>query len=205
MIKKLYLGIDPDLRLINAAVVSDQKQVLALFKRKNTGKKADAAVANAALVAESLVKDVLKYINHIYTTSPAGTFDPSCYIHTIVESQSMMHAKRMREDGKNINYESIKQVAQMAGIMLGAFSSISTKLTLVQPSEWKGNLDKRTAHNRYYGHLNLTPDPARRVACIYPTNMAELILHSEDRINMGDFLDINDSIGLALHGIKKKL
>jgi len=123
----------------------------------------------------------------------------------------MMHTKKMREKGRNVNYDDILHTGQVAGCMMGAFSNLSQPLCLVQPITWKGTLPKDAAHNfvahrRYYHHLGLTAmdDLA---TCIHPdpSQTEWLCKFSEDKINPGDFGDINDSLGLALYGAKKGL
>jgi len=204
--KKLYIGIDPDLRKLSAAIVGDDKKPYAIFLRRNKGSLDDKAVANAAYMACRLVEDVIAYI-----LSEADLFDPMCKVVTIVESQSMMHTKKMREKGRNVNYDDILHTGQVAGCMMGAFSNLSQPLHLVQPITWKGTLPKDAAHNfvahrRYYHHLGLTAMDDL-VTCIHP-DLAQTIglcAFSEDKINPGDFGDINDSLGLALYGVKKGL
>lgn len=203
MIKKLYLGIDPDLRLINAALIDQDKNAIAVFARKNKGLLDDKAVAAAVLCAKDLVNDVVLCIGKL---NHRGLIDPSCTLVVVVESQSMAHAEAMRKKGIPIDYQDILTTGQMAGIMMGAFSALADKIVLVQPVTWMGTLKKVGLHPRYYKHLGLTPDPEKKVKkCIYPENMKELCAHSGGKINMGDFWDINDSLGLALYGAKKGL
>ena len=202
MIKKLYIGIDPDLRLINAALITDQKQALAVFKRSNKGLREDKAVAQAVGHVRDLARDISACINALYE---AGHLDPACQLVTIVESQNMEHARKMRKKGRKINYQNLLQLGQVAGTIMGALSSISSKTVLVQAQEWKGTLSKQICHPRYYRALGLTPDPEKRVSNIYPEDKESLCHYSQVKINMGDFADINDSLGLALYGAKKNL
>ncbi len=202
--KKIYIGIDPDLRKLSAAIVTDDKKPLAVFLRRNKEGKDDQAVVNAAYLACRLVEDVIAYI-----LSEAELFDPLVKAVTIVESQSMMHTKHKRDKGKKIKYEDILRVGQVAGCLMGAFSNMSEPLYLVQPILWKGNVPKDKAHNfmahrRYYKTLGIAPVTGL-ASCIYPVYMDDLCKFSEDKINPGDFADINDSLGLALYGVKKML
>ncbi len=134
-----------------------------------------------------------------------------CKVVTVVESQSMMHTKKMREKGHNVNYDDILTTGQVAGCLMGAFSNLSQPMYFVQPITWKGTLPKDKAHNfvahrRYYHHLGLTAMDDL-VTCIHPdpAQTMGLCAFSEDKINPGDFADINDSLGLALYGVKKYL
>jgi len=200
MIKKLYIGIDPDLRLLNAAIVSDQMQALAVFKRSNKGLSGDKAVAQAANKVQEMVSDIQACISF----SISGHLHPDCEVVLIVESQNMEHARTSRKKGIPIPYQKILQLGQIAGIMMGAFVG-AHKALLVQAQEWKGTVPKRINQARTYAALNLTPDPAKKVKNIYPANMGSLCYYSHDKINPGDFMDINDSLGLALYGAKKGL
>ena len=201
MIKKLYIGIDPDLRLLNAAIVTDQKQALAVFKRKNTGFSGDRAVAQAVVRMVGLLEDIKDCIDNI-----KEHLDPTCTITVIVESQNMEHARKLREEEKKkVNYQNLLQLGQISGIVMGVLSAVSSKTILVQAYDWKGTISKKICHNRYYTALNLKHNTGKKLANIYPENMASLCYYSKDKINPGDFMDINDSLGLALYGAKKGL
>ena len=195
--KKYYIGIDPDLRVLNAAVVSEDMKSIAVFVRRNRlspTNKDDVAVANAFRMACRLVDDVIAYV---VAECPDSQFT------TIVESQSMMHTKRMRESGRKINYQSILQTGQVAGALGGAFSNLSTEMFFVPPMEWKKGVPKKIHHKRIYTTLRINPPAVAMVANMYPSALASYTQWSEDKINPGDFNDINDSLGLALYGIRK--
>ena len=198
--KKLYVGIDPDLRKLSAAIVSEDKKPYAVFLRRNKVGMGDTAVANAAYLACRLVEDVIAYL-----LSEAELFDPLCKVVTVIESQSMMHTKHMRDRGKKINYEDVRKLSQVAGCLMGAFSNLSQPLYLVQPIVWKGTIPKDIAHKRYYKTLGLIQHPEQKISTVYPASIEMLTTFSEDDINPGDFADINDSLGLALYGAKKNL
>ena len=197
--KKIYIGIDPDLRKLNAAIVTDQKKALAVFLKRNKAGKDDLAVANAAYFACRLVQDVIAYI-----VAEMDEFEPNCEIVTIVESQNMNHAKRMREKGQHVNYQDVLMTGQVAGCLMGAFSNLSTRLHLVQPMTWKKTIKKIPHHNRIYMHLNLDPVKGQ-IKNIFPLISPELEAMSSDKINPGDYWDINDSLGLALYGATNNL
>ncbi len=201
--KKIYIGIDPDLRKLTAAIVTDQKKPIAVFLRRNEDKfKDDIAVVNAAVCANKLVQDVIACIVGEYSQ-----FDVGCEIVTIVESQSMMHAKKMHEKGKPVKYEDIRRVGQVAGCLMGCFSKLSNRMYLPQANIWKGNLPKPKAHKRYYYHLGLAECRDKIKSTCYPdaVKYPDLYTWTGDKINPGDFMDINDSLGLALYGVKKGL
>ena len=147
--KTIYIGIDPDLRNLNAAIVTDQKKPLAVFLKRNKGGKDDIAVGNAARCACSLVQDVIAFVVAEYPT-----FEKDCEIVTVIESQNMKHAEEMRKRGKNVNYQDILMTGQVAGCLMGAFSNLSTRLYSVQPMTWKKTIKKIPHHNRIYMHLS---------------------------------------------------
>lgn len=201
--KKYYIGIDPDLRLLNAAIVDENKKPLAVFVRRNPHTNAnwgDVAVANAARMSCRLIEDVIAFFIACHDCSKEG----HCEVVTIVESQNMMHAKRMRDSGKNVKYQDILMTGHVAGCLMGAFSNMSDRLLLLQPMEWKKGVPKKVAHKRYYDGLNMEP-VVGQVKNIFPLIAPELEQWSHDKINPGDYLDINDSLGLALYGAKKGL
>ena len=202
--KKIYIGIDPDLRKLNAAIVTDQKKPLAVFLRRNKEGKDDVAVANAAYFACRLVEDVIAFI-----VAELDEFEKDCEIVTIIESQSMMHTKLMRQQGKKVNYQDILMTGQVAGCLMGAFSNLSTQLHLVQPMVWKKGVPKKIHHGRIYKQLNITKNEVTTVKNLCPANLEGstplMCRWSIDNINPGDFMDINDSLGLALYGVSHGL
>ena len=196
--KKLYIGIDPDLRLLNAALVTDQKKVLAVLLRRN--KNTSAPVANAARMACRLIDDVIAWV----VANPEGIEEHE--IHLVIESQNMMHTKRMRDQGKKVDYDDMRRLSQVTGCLMGAFSNISTAIHLVQPRDWKGNVPKGIHHQRIYNDAGLGYIMAGgKEQYGVPTVLSPLTDWSHDKINPGDFKDISDSIGLALYGVKKGL
>ena len=200
--KKIYIGIDPDMRKLNAAIITDQKKPLAVFLRRNKEGKDDVAVANAAYFACRLVEDVIAFI-----VAELDEFEKDCEIVTIIESQSMMHTKLMRAKGRKIDYEKVRRLSQVTGCLMGVFSNLSTSLYLVQPISWKGTVPKPVAHKRYYKHLGLEGEQHGSIKNLYPASeiVETLINWSIDNINPGDFMDINDSLGLALYGVSHGL
>lgn len=193
--KKIYIGIDPDLRLLNAAIISEDKKPLAVFIRRNKEGIDNTAVVGAARASCRLVEDVIAWV-------VANGTDDLMEIVTIVESQNMQHALRARQTGKQkIVPDDIRRLAQVAGCLMGAFSNLSTKLVLVQAQEWKGEVPKEIHHKRIYGRLALEIATGR-IKNASPRE-SKLTEWSKEKINPGDFADINDSLGLALYGAEK--
>ena len=209
MRKKIFVGLDPDIRLINCAIIDDQKNLLAILLRRNKEPAGIQAVVGAAYQAARLAEDVLAY-----AVAHEGLDGYETVM--VVEGQSMMHTKKKRESGKKINYDSILQVGQVTGMLLAAFNNIAHQQHLVLPSNWKGTLPKGIHHPRIYNEIGLESymmgsetdmTKAYAVPLCYsePVGLqAEaLTKFSYDQVNPGDFRDISDSVGLALFGIKK--
>lgn len=197
MKKKIYIGIDPDLRLLNAALVTDEKKVLAVFARRNKGHSKDAAVANAARMACRLVEDVIAYL----VANPLGLEQHE--IHLVIESQNMEYTGRTN----NATKDKMVMLCQTAGCLMGAFSNLSESITLVQPINWKGNVPKHIHHMRMLTEAGISHRMAGGRSGEYgvPTELSPLTDWSHDKINPGDFKDITDSIGLGLYGAKEDL
>ena len=199
--KNVYIGIDPDIRMLNAALLTGDKDKPVLqkvFIRRNKEGKGDEVVANASRMACRLVEDVIAAL--VGDTK----YDDYDQIVTIVESQSMLHTQQMHKQGKKVNYDHIRRLSQVAGCLMGAFSNLSQRMVLVQPSEWKGQVPKHIHHGRIYSALNV----GHRIAeCKdgygIPHVLTEYTDLSHDKINPGDFKDISDSVGLALYGCKE--
>lgn len=192
--KKLYIGIDPDLRLLNAALVTDQKKALAVFARRN--KDTGSPVAGSARMACRLVEDVIAYL-------VANPDDLDAHeIHLVIESQNMEYTGRTN----NATKDKMVSLCQTTGCLMGAFSNLSTTIHLVQPINWKGNVPKSIHHQRIYKDAGLTYIMAGgKEQYAVPAVLSPLTDWSHDKINPGDFKDISDSIGLALYGVGKGL
>jgi hypothetical protein len=187
MTKTLYLGIDPDLRCLNMAVL-DGTTPLAIFLRRNKEGKGDTAVASAVKGIAGILDDFVKFMASNETLQTRE-------IVMIVESQNMMQAAAYRGKGKKIDYQDILHTGQLSGIWMGVFADVATRVHLVQPSAWKGQIPKSIHHPRIYAKLgwpvNTPPDSLGAYSSVKP--------------NPGDFLDINDSLGLALWGAERGL
>jgi hypothetical protein len=197
MLNKLYIGIDPDLRLLNAAIVTDQKKPMAVFLRRNTvaiSGTGDSAVSAAARMACRLVEDVIAYLVATPETNAKQ-------IVLVIESQNVQYTGYTNAARK----QNMIQLAQVAGCLMGAFSNMSNGICLLQPSSWKGQIPKPIHHKRIYRELGIIQDAQGVVKNLFPKSYAELSKWSANHINPGDFEDINDSFGLALFGAEHRL
>jgi hypothetical protein len=88
---------------------------------------------------------------------------------------------------------------------MGAFSNLSGRVHLVQAITWKGNVPDNILHRRIYNRLGLGDMMDTKIKGLYPVLRTPLSEWSSDKINPGDFADINDSLGLALYGAEKGL
>ena len=189
---KYYIGIDPDLRKLNCALLNSDKKVLSVFLRRNKAEKGDIAVANAARLACRLIEDVIAYFTAEVQIKATDE------IITVIESQNIQYTGKTNTARK----QNVLQLAQVAGCLMGAFSNMSDRIYLVQPNTWKGQIPKPIHHKRIYTSLGLIKyDSSAKI----PSLGKFYSSWSPDKINPGDFEDINDSIGLALYGLERKL
>jgi hypothetical protein len=208
--RKIYIGIDPDLRLLNAAIVADDMKLLGVFVRRNKEGKDDVAVENSVKLSSELCRDVVKYlyedglVGNYYDTPLNGLEIILC-----IESQNMVHTQMNHRRGKKINYENIRRLAQVTGCLMGAFSNLVSVVHLLQPAVWKGQVPKGIHHGRIYKQLGIEYGLHGGTGNHYgvPTllNGRDFRYTSAERVNPGDFRDISDSIGLAVYGAKNNL
>lgn len=195
---KIYIGIDPDLRTLSAAIVTDDRTLRTVMIRRNKEGKGDAAVANAARMSCRLIEDVIAF----FVGADGLEEYRDSEIILVVESQNMEYTGKTNKARKS----GMVQLSQTAGCLMGAFSNMSHHIHLVQPLQWKGNVPKGIHHQRIYAELEIPCVMAGgKSSYAYPANFEKYTYWSTDKINPGDFKDITDSIGLALFGVKKGL
>ena len=198
MKKKIYIGIDPDLRLLNAVIMTTdpEPKIAAILVRRNKEGSGDAAVANAARMACRLIEDVIAYfVSH----EELNGYDE---IVLVVESQNVEYTGVTNKARKS----SMVQLCQVAGCLMGAFSNMCNSIHLVQPVKWKGSVPKHVHHRRIYKALDVGFTMAGgEDGYAVPHMFADMCSFSHDKVNPGDFKDISDSVGLALFGYRKDL
>jgi hypothetical protein len=212
---RLYLGSDPDLRVLNCALLLSEPPApgsslstprvlrpLAVFLRRNkspyTG---DRAVAAAVPVVSELVNDVVKYLqqNETLLTLPSVL---------IVEGQNIHHALELQKKGFRNDPQDIVHLAQIAGILMGAFMAQTTFLK--SPMQWKKGVQKDIHHNRIYKRLGWQPGGylgTGKDRHPYPFGPLQdaMVAHSAESVNKGDWMDLNDSLGLAVWAAEEGL
>lgn len=210
MNNNLYIGVDPDIRNLNIAVLHGNI-VEAIFLRRNKGGMGDTAVAQAAKGIKGVFDDFIKWI----TTKENFQALP---IILIVESQNMQHARHQREKaGRNVDYQDLITTGQIAGIWMGAFAEIADRITLVQANTWTGQVPKEDRRKKQKNIRH----PRAYLKVIWPEGIViqqndlntPYLVNAQDSVsrystvqpNPGDFFDINDSIGLALYGAENNL
>jgi len=198
--RKIYIGIDPDLRLLNASIVTDDLKLLAVFARRNKEGMDNVAVENSVSAALQLCNDVRFFIS-TSQTEPVRTV-------LCIESQNMERARQDRARGKKIKPEDIRRLAQVTGSVMGVFRSYIGEIKLLQPIIWKKTMKDHIVQSRAYSTLSLTSYPMGgkkpyHVPC--DVTRARITLFSHDKINPGDFSDISDSIAIAVYGAKNNL
>ena len=200
--RKIYIGIDPDLRLLNAAVVTDDMKLLGVFLRRNPEGKDDVAVENSVKLSSELCRDVEMFLSN--NIEEIHKYE----IVLCIESQNMNRTRADRQRGKNVKPEDVRRVAQVTGCLMGAFSNLVSVVHLLQPMTWKKTMKDKIVQGRAYKYLNLTSYPmgGKKEYCVpCDVTRARIIQHSHDKINPGDFQDISDSIALAVYGAKNNL
>ena len=201
-VNKLYIGIDPDLRTMNVAIVTENKVPVAVFVRRNkTPQVGHGAVAASVKTAFSLMQDVVTWMDKEYSGFERVL---------VTESQNMQQAIQYRRVNRKIDLEDILHLGQVAGIMMGVFGEWVSTVHLIPASVWKGQVPKQIHQGRIYNRLDWLTADAIKVftpkGTIYPENISNGIgQYSFDKINPGDFEDINDSLGLALFGAENRL
>ena len=126
MIETIYIVIDPDMRLLNAAIITDQAELKAVFARKNKEGTDNTVLIKTSRLAYKLTEDILAYC------VAEESLHHCKKIVLVIESQNMMHTKRSREKGKNINYEDIKNLALTTGCLMTAFGWLCTDICLIE-------------------------------------------------------------------------
>jgi hypothetical protein len=182
-----FLGCDPDLHILSIAVVrTDGKkpELDAIYLTKTKGSKGEAAVL-----------DILS--KPLFEGSKPVLFFGDCAV--AVESQDVSYTGRTN----SARVSDLVSLAQVAGGVCSRLMVLAPRtMLLVKPQAWKGSQPKRINQCRTMRKLGLEYtmmgglDP-------YPVPLGIDHLVHGDKLNKGDWKDINDSIGLALHALDR--
>lgn len=195
----MILGIDPDISCHTCAVIAPDGDILCLMsKSKVKGKVRVSQEDKLALATES--------INHVVCAiSNWGIRGDAIQVY--VEHQNAAHCKKEQK----IKWQDLINAAHISGIWTGALSSklcISPKqIHIVYARTWKQQQSKWINQRRTLDALGLEhkrmggqkPFPT-------PTNderVETMFRFSPEKPNPGDFVDITDSLGIALYGHKQ--
>jgi hypothetical protein len=179
-----FLGCDPDLHTLSVAVLKDAAGLPVLDRIllvKQKGSKGDAAVLD--MIA------AMKGLYFLPSSLCGGDFVMA------VESQDFSYTGR-----KNCALPSdLGNLAQVAGAVCMRFQVLAPRAMLLpKPHAWKKDVPKGIHQGRVLKRLGIAfhmmggqePYPV-------PVDLRSVVMG--DKLNDGDWKDINDSIGLALY------
>lgn len=105
--------------------------------------------------------------------------------------------------GETKNPESIKQLATVAGGIIGQIVSIDPNCKVINPDsdEWKGNQPKRVSQGRAFTHYGVLFEG--RSDYMVPQGCATIAsVPGYGQLNPGDWRDVGDGLALALWGAR---
>lgn len=185
------LGVDPDMHNIGLAVVEDSQYradaPVWVGHVRSTGSKDNAAVVDL--------------INELCRQTPQLSQMPTPTT-IVVESQEIY------KGGKTKNPMSILRLANCAGATAMYFRCLfpNANLIIVNPKEWKGQVDKlahqaRTLRNLGWAYDKVQNKKTKDGYC-FPVSAPSSCMNSM-MMKKGDWKHIMDAIGLALWHIHK--
>jgi hypothetical protein len=177
-----FLGCDPDLHTLSVAVIKDDGGLPVLDRIlivKQKGSKGDAAVLDMVAAMQRM----------------PFAYDLAGESVVAVESQDVSYTGRTNA----ARVSDLVNLAHIAGAVCQKFQVLAPRAMLLpKPQAWKGNVPKDIHQCRVLKRLGIAfhmkggQDP-------YPVPTDTRLLAAGDKINDGDWKDINDSIGLALY------
>ena len=192
---KIIIGIDPDINVLSLAIVWPRKENHIFFCR-NKYSDSSSAVDKLA-TASHYISDVCQYLCRF-------RFDPNA-VELFVEHQNMQHAAK----AKTGRTQDMITQAHLSGLWIGTlvrlFCFKPIQIHNVMAITWKGNQPKRINQARTLDYLEILYEMSQGKDP-YPKpsspDIQRMCLYSPEQPNPGDFKDINDSLGLAVHGHK---
>lgn len=203
----IYVGIDPDISVFSIATINNTDGLrLYVKKSKNEESKpqqdklSDIAKEICVLSHDFLVDTVLH---------DRGGEGGVC---VIIEGQNIMQSVPKAnhiEPGKFINIaQSLIGTATVSGMFLSRLCYNATRVELIHPHDWKGSKPKQVTQARAYKELGIPyviKGGKKPYACPEDIKgfVEKYVYEGSDKINQTDFMDISDSIALALFCKKK--
>jgi hypothetical protein len=178
-----FLGSDPDLRTLSVAVLKNVAGLPVLDRIllvKQKGSKGDAAVLDMINAMQRML------VNYLWMNGQ---------VVMAVESQDVSYTGCTNA----ARVSDLVNLAHIAGAVCQKFSVLAPRAMLLpKPQAWKGNVPKGIHQCRVLKRLGVAftmkggQEP-------YPVPVDLRSVVSGDKLNDGDWKDINDSIGLALY------
>ena len=191
----IYIGIDPDLNNISAAVL-DENNTLTIHYKKAPKIKGTQEEKVYRAIREIVGIAATIYNNTYYT------------IYMCIEGQNIRYTGRTN----SVPSQSLIGTAQLSGAWCGAlcsnfhnsgFYDMGT-LQIVLPFTWKQNLSKKSCQSRAYDCLKIPYHiMGGEKPYAVPCDIKSLMSKDSDTPNPGDFVDISDSVALALYCKRK--
>lgn len=183
----MTLGIDPDIRAMPLAAVSDTAGLVSVRMIRvdpEMGMGADMATKEMILEVASFAPFARRWFTHLDLA--------------VVENQRVLERKRNHDDMLRL-----AQVAGAAAASTGMFARDQLLMPFAQ--EWKGNLPKPVSQARILGKLGI--EYVQQKGGSKPTQKALRELRSKvdgvENVKTAEWVDLVDAIGLALWGIKE--
>jgi len=199
--KSLIVGIDPDLSNMSAAIMDPTGAVYVIFDRVEDPKGCKGTTALKLARATETIRKIVNVVVE-WTVRPEA-------IVLYLEDQSTAHAKREQK----INIQDLVTLSHISGIWSGMFSALlwlpHSNIHLITASIWKQQQTKWINQRRTLDSLKISyvkmggkkPYPAP----VSIDDLKGMLNYSLTTPNPGDFLDINDSLGIMLYGWKQEM
>jgi len=179
----LYLGTDPDLKLLSLAVLSDGEFVGVHVHKVRGGGIGLRAVENSMEATTHL----------IYSLHTSFTLD----VYALIEGQRIAYTGRTN----CANPQDLIHLAMLTGGLYKALQygmrGTALEARIVYPQEWKGSVPKEIHQQRTLTKLGI-PYEMKGGNSPYPVPLDYKKYLLSGECNASDWKDINDSIGLAL-------
>lgn len=198
------IGIDPDTTNASAALVESSTGSVYAFLRKakpEKGSTKEVRIAYAAHAAYSVCQDIMDHIGGIECAS----------VRVYIEHQNAAHVEKAHAKGKGIRWQDIINLGHVAGSWAGAVCAVldvpPKNIHTIYARQWKQQTTKWVNQTRT---LDTIAMPYKKMGGKKPypvptdeQQIGRVTAYSHETPNDGDWLDINDSLGIALWGHKR--